>query len=176
MCKKVEEALDNGHIVLVPADNKNPDFQSRSYDIKLIVLDNTLFKKGRNVIFSQERSNGETKLYLWNDVDGKTLDFRGVEERPARKYLYFHYLHTVTRLAGQKARGWEYGLEQLGQVCESWATPGSYLTKGLINKFKGQASKTFRELKIGGVAGKLLSEEGKKEIDALLDSGFRSPD
>ena len=52
--------------------------------------------------------------------------------RPARRYLFFNYIYTVMRLAVQHGKR----LDILSEMTGSWATPGSYLQKGLLDMLK----------------------------------------
>jgi hypothetical protein len=182
MSKRVEEAFDCGQVILVPVDTENPDFEIQDYEVKLVVLDKKLLVKGKNMIWSWDQPDQKTKKYFWDDVDGKPLDFREAKGRPAKRFLYFNYLHTIIRYAAQRPKEWEYGLKQLNQLGTSWATPGSYLARGMLKRFKRQAKKDLADTYIDEIAPTANSEEDLSTngpfqlVQALLESSYDSGD
>ena len=69
MTKNVEKAMDQGYVILVPSHTEVLDFEASTYDIKLLVLNQELLKKGKDMIVSFKLSNEETKTYYWGDVN-----------------------------------------------------------------------------------------------------------
>lgn len=135
MTKKVEAAFDDAQVIIVPVDTKNIDTTTEQYDLKLVVLDKTLLgaEKKDNMILNFKQGNGEGKKYYWHQVDGTTLNFREAKARPARRYLFFHYLYTAMRLSTQKPDEYAERLGTLTAMGGNWATPGSYFEKGLMD-------------------------------------------
>lgn len=136
MAKAVEQAFDNAQVIIVPTDTENPDFENESYDLKLVVLNKELLEPKRSMILSFKHPDGTDRIFRWTDVNERTLDFQGVDARPAKRFFFFNYLYTINRITEQKPKAHESRLETLRDMGRSWATPGSYLEQGLLNRLK----------------------------------------
>lgn len=141
MAKNVEQVFDKARVILVPNNTENLDFEEQTYDLKLVVLDKTLLDSNNNMIMSVKLSETEVKKYYWGDVDGKTLNFRKAKARPAKKFLFFNYLYTTCRIIEQKVPQFDDRLETLRNMGRSWATPGSYLARGLLDTMKARVER-----------------------------------
>lgn len=166
MAKAVEKAFDNARVVLVPEDTENPDFDVDDYAIKLVVLDKKLLEKGQGMILSWKPKSGPKREVYWHEVDGRTLRFPEGAGRPAKRFLFFNYLHATLRLSTRQPSGWEYGMDQLHNMGSSWATPGSYLTQGILPNFKDKAKQALVpfDLDDSDQSEELLSENGNLSL------------
>lgn len=119
MATAVEKKLDDVKVIFVPTDTENLDFESGTYDLKLMVLDKTLLESKNNMILNVMQSNGKQKIYRWNDIHETTLNFRSADARPAKRYLYWRYLDTIARISDQKPSAFEDRLQTLGNMGRS---------------------------------------------------------
>ncbi|KAI4134399.1 MAG: hypothetical protein LQ347_001557 [Umbilicaria vellea] len=115
--KGLETAFDKGAFVLIPILTR-PDEPTRW---KTVLLDNTR----RNTVFS-------AGPHTFNDIDGVELEFKN-NNRPGRRYLYYHYCVSILRAVRFQTPGWADAKVKAstGQV---WATWGPYLRKSLLLK------------------------------------------
>ncbi|MCJ1462693.1 hypothetical protein MMC07_001296 [Pseudocyphellaria aurata] len=96
----IEEALDLGDIVIVPCLTP-----------KDVLTNSKLILTNGSISDQCAVANGEN-LWTWDELDGKTLEFRN-DVRPARRYLYFRFSIT----------------DDQGRI---WVTPGQYLRKSML--------------------------------------------
>ena len=129
MHNAVEKAMDQARVVLLPVEKDKLDFDKKNYEIKLVVLDERLFGKKNELVYQNGR-----KKYLWHELNNRILDFGKVTLRPSKRFLYLRYLCTIRQTLVQRPTGLQHQLKALRQETgECWATPGTYLTRGLLN-------------------------------------------
>jgi hypothetical protein len=126
----VEKALDQAQIALMPTDTDAFNFDKKTYDIKLVVLDPHLLEHGKDMILQWGENN--EKKRTWNDVNGQILDFRKASSRPGRRFLYTSCLLKQKQLRNQQPKNFEVCLKTLNRGMDTWATPGSYLDRGKL--------------------------------------------
>ena len=118
---KVEKAFDDGKIIIVPTSPIET-----SNEFKLRVIDQSLLEKSN-------RKFGDKSQYDRTELDGRALQFRN-DERPSKRFLYFHYLMVMEDT--MRTCEEEDAKSKMGALFEPvsvWATPGSYLEKGVLN-------------------------------------------
>jgi HNH endonuclease len=126
----VEKALDQAQIALMPTDTDAFNFDKKTYDIKLVVLDPHLLEHGKDMILQWGENN--EKKRTWNDVNGQILDFCKASSRPGRRFLYTSCLLKQKQLRNQQPKNFEVCLKTLNRGMDTWATPGSYLDRGKL--------------------------------------------
>jgi hypothetical protein len=98
-----EEFMDEGSLVLVPAENSN--------DIRVVVFEPT----------------PEPDLA---EINGKILTFRN-DFRPAKRYLCFAFVMTLLRRQRHNVPGWWHNSMEQGMK-QVWASPGEYLRQSTL--------------------------------------------
>lgn len=121
MTKQLEKAFDRGTFIIVPMETASDTAQR----YKLVLMDGR--RRNEHVI---SLAGTEGKAIRWNDLDGTELQFR-ISKRPARRYLYYHYITTVLRYIRFEKHGWA---EKRPTVPDGtlWATPGPYLRRSML--------------------------------------------
>jgi hypothetical protein len=76
-----------------------------------------------------ENANG---AQTWDYYDGKELEFLN-DQRPSRRFLYFHYFCCVYRAMQERTKGWQKARDKSG-TRKLWATPGPYLRTSMLRK------------------------------------------
>ncbi|KAI9768930.1 MAG: hypothetical protein M1840_004526 [Geoglossum simile] len=71
-----------------------------------------------------------TSYEKYGDLDGTELEFKN-DNRPAHRFLYYHFVSTLLRYARYEKPGWAEKRVNLptGKI---WATPGPYLRKSML--------------------------------------------
>lgn len=142
----VERALDNGCFVLMPADISEIPISSW----KIVVTDTS----------AGEMDFGRGRL---KDFDGKILEFKN-DNRPATKFLYFHFLITLLQNKRDRVAGWEKNCLNLPSG-KPFATPGRYMRQSLFLAL----AKTAGDLSVEEEA-KLLGEAEVYQEDRNLEA------
>ncbi|KAI9848049.1 MAG: hypothetical protein M1837_001151 [Sclerophora amabilis] len=116
----IEIALSNGTLVIVPVDpTENP---IRRW--KAVVTNDAC----RN----QNAVNEDSCL---GDLDGRELEFR-TEQRPAARFLYYHFVMTLLRRRQYRQPGWERLWAEFSKT-QPWPTPGRYLRQSMLLTLAG---------------------------------------
>ncbi|KAF7506279.1 hypothetical protein GJ744_012087 [Endocarpon pusillum] len=110
----VERSFDNGSFVLVPADPKESPI--KRWKIQMTKLS------------AKHKDLGKKTLA---ERDGDELVFKN-DNRPAARYLYFHFVITLLRNKRDRQPGWEKYYTELRTV-EIFATPGPYIRKSMLS-------------------------------------------
>jgi hypothetical protein len=126
ICKTVEQAFDAGKAVIIPLKEPQDHWNDRVDRFKHVVLDKLLLEKG---------SFGDKGKYRWKDIHERELQFRNTN-RPARRYLYFHFVLTMLRRDRYEPPGWaENTMTLVSGII--WATPGEYLRRSMLKRLAG---------------------------------------
>lgn len=110
--RKVEKALDAARIIIVPDEND-------VNELKLIVLDETLLNK--LIVLDGPK---------FRDLNHQRLEFK-TAARPARRFLYLHYLLTLFRRKRLSVDGWVDDQKKFTNTY-LWGTPGPWLQRSII--------------------------------------------
>jgi hypothetical protein len=70
--------------------------------------------------------------HTWDYYDGRELEFLN-DQRPSRRFLYFHYFICIYRAMQQRTKGWQKARDKSG-TRKLWATPGPYLRMSMLKK------------------------------------------
>lgn len=145
---QIEEHFDAGVITIVPDLPDRPSLatlfgwmDSKVRDFKVRIIDTEWAKLDRGIT--------DPSGLKWRELDNRKLQFLN-SQRPAARYLYFHYCLQVLRRAwkagpGQKA---VFPLtDELGKPV--WATPGRYIGKKMILAFIEELGHEHKELLVG---------------------------
>ncbi|KAI9774729.1 MAG: hypothetical protein M1839_001649 [Geoglossum umbratile] len=112
----VETAFDNGNFVILPVDLKE-----------------TPIRRWRVAIVNDSCRN-QPLMTTWTkklgDLDGKELVFQ-TPQRPAARFLYYHFVVTLLRCRQYKQPGWETVWATL-KTNQPWPTPGPYLRRSML--------------------------------------------
>ncbi|KAL1968104.1 hypothetical protein VTN77DRAFT_2234 [Rasamsonia byssochlamydoides] len=121
---KVEEALDQGIIVIVPLPPSGTTTVTRW---KCVLADRSLKKLtlAPNV--------------KYGNLDGKEMSFCD-DNRPARRYFYFRYVMTYLYRKQFENLKWTETIEAQGKM---WATPGPYLRKSMLTMLARKISDRY---------------------------------
>lgn len=115
MHRSLEEAYDEHAFCLVPIEKPGqPD------GWKFVFID------------EERRHDGLNLIQTWDYVDGTELEFRN-DQRPSRRFLYFHYVFCIYRAMQERTKGWQKVRERSGNR-QLWATPGPYLRTSMLKK------------------------------------------
>ncbi|KAI9763108.1 MAG: hypothetical protein M1840_000920 [Geoglossum simile] len=112
----IERAFDNGNFVILPVD-----------------LAETPIRRWRVAIVNDSCRNQGLYMKSVNklgDLDGKELAFQ-TPQRPAARFLYYHFVVTVLRCRQYKQPGWE-GVWAALKTNRPWPTPGPYLRRSML--------------------------------------------
>lgn len=143
----VEECLDNRSFVLIPVDlNEDP---RRTWKIKVTGTSGVHRTLGKN----------DEQLHCY---DGQTLEFKN-ENRPASRFLYFHFIMVISLAARDRVPGYPQILADLPRQ-KPFATRGKYLRHSMLIALAKEA---------GNLSGlpdneyqKLLGEPGMETYQA----------
>ncbi|KAI9767944.1 MAG: hypothetical protein M1839_004308 [Geoglossum umbratile] len=112
----IERAFDNGNIVILPVDlTKTPIRRWRVALVNDSCRNQGLYMKSVNIL---------------GDLDGKELVFQ-TQQRPAARFLYYHFVVTLLRCRQYKQPGWERVWAML-KTNRPWPTPGPYLRRSML--------------------------------------------
>ncbi|KAH0562615.1 hypothetical protein GP486_002707 [Trichoglossum hirsutum] len=163
--------FDKGDFVLVPItaeDSKPSRWQFVLMNEKLRTYD----------------IDAKTRYEKYGDLDGTELEFKN-DNRPAHRFLYYHFVSTLLRYVRYEKPGWAEKRVSLptGKV---WATPGPYLRKSMLKTlanvigdvepseelfgdgaFDGTDSKSPQEEKL--MAQEILVERAQRAEGEILD-------
>ena len=145
MLSEAEGLFDSGCFVLVPAvPTESP---IKSWKIKVT---NDSARKHRV---------GWKRL---GELDNTVVNWKNTDERPAARFLYFHFVITLLRNKRDRAQGWERNLQEL-PTGKPFATMGPYLRKSMLLTLAKAAGdlNEVTEASILGREGKELFTEGK---------------
>lgn len=148
--RRVERGFDNGNFVLLPAEPTESPIKTWKIQITNLSAKNS--------------DLGRTTL---SQMNGKTLVFRN-ENRPAARFLYFHFVITLLRNKRDRVPGWERFCVEL-PTHRPFAMPGHYLRQSmLLVLVKGAGDLNSEE------EARLLGEAGQEtfERDEQLDAGI----
>lgn len=121
MTKQLEKAFDRGTVIIVPIETATEKPQR----YKLVPMDE---RRRNEHVVSLGRS--EVTAVKWRDLDNAELQFLN-DKRPARRYLYYHYITTILRYVRFEKHGWaEKRLTVANGIL--WATPGPYLRRSML--------------------------------------------
>ncbi|KAI9773301.1 MAG: hypothetical protein M1839_002161 [Geoglossum umbratile] len=117
MDSALEKQFDKGDFVLVPIPTE-PGQPSRWR----FVLMNEKLRTYKIEVRSRYKKIG--------DLDGTELEFKN-ENRPAHRFLYYHFVSTLLRYVRYEKPGWAEKRVNLptGKI---WATPGPYLRRSML--------------------------------------------
>ena len=108
-----ERGFDNGNFVIVPA---NPaESPIKTWKVKLANL---------------AAKNSDVGRRILGDCDGEELVFKN-ENRPAARFLYYHFVVTLLRNKKDRQPGWERFCVDL-PTGKPFATPGRYLRQSML--------------------------------------------
>ncbi len=160
MTKQLEKAFDEGTFIIVPMDTASDDKPQR---YKLVLMD----EKRRNQTV-KTLGGPVTTAIRWRDLDNTELEFQN-DKRPARRYLYYHYITTILRHARYEKHGWA---ERRLTVPHGtiWATPGPYLRKSMLKVLAASIGdcEPSRALEAGGT---FEGQDDKSEEEERLIAG-----
>ncbi|KAI9767852.1 MAG: hypothetical protein M1840_005345 [Geoglossum simile] len=112
----IERAFDNGNFVILPVDlTETPIRTWRVAIVNDSCRNQGLYMKSVNTL---------------GDLDGKELVFQ-TQQRPAARFLYYHFVVTLLRCRQYKQPGWERVWTTL-KTNRPWPTPGPYLRRSML--------------------------------------------
>jgi hypothetical protein len=115
MHQDFEEAYDEHTFCLLPIEKPGqPD------GWKLVLID------------EEKRYQKVNGLQVWDFYDGRELEFRN-DQRPSRRFLYFHYFLCIYRAMQERKKGWQKSRDK-SVTRTLWATPGPYLRVSMLRK------------------------------------------
>jgi hypothetical protein len=115
MHQDFEEAYDEHKFCLLPIEKPGqPD------GWKLVLIDEEIRFKDVNTVLT------------WDYYDGRELVFLN-DQRPSRRFLYFHYFFCIYRAMQERTKGWQEARDKSG-TRKLWATPGPYLRMSMLKK------------------------------------------
>lgn len=109
----VEKAFDLGHFVLLPCDAS--EFPIRRWRVQ---------------VTNTSAINKDFGRQSLKDYDGKEIEFKN-NNRPASRFLYYHFVVTLLRNKKFRTPGWEACLTELPKK-KPFATPGKYLRSSML--------------------------------------------
>ncbi|KAI9768414.1 MAG: hypothetical protein M1839_004111 [Geoglossum umbratile] len=112
----IERAFDNGNFVILPVD-----------------LTETPIRRWRVAIVNDSCRNQTLhgiSVKTMGGLDGKEVVFR-TQQRPAARFLYYHFVVTLLRCRQYKQPGWERVWATL-KTNRPWPTPGPYLRRSML--------------------------------------------
>ena len=142
--RDAEHLLDNGSFVLMPADPSESPI--RSWKIR---------------ITNSAAINADVGRKYLRELDNKEVEWKN-ENRPAARFLYFHFVITLLRNQRDRTPGWEKFLAEL-PTGKPFATMGPYLRKSTLMTLTRYARDldAQNEAKILSVEDKELFDDGK---------------
>ncbi|EAW07120.1 uncharacterized protein ACLA_018240 [Aspergillus clavatus NRRL 1] len=157
----IEAYFDAGVLAIVPDLPDRPSHnmlaewvQKYIHDYKIRIIDHSWTELDDEIY----TSNG----LKWRDLDNRPLVFKG-KQRPAARYLYFHYCLQVLRRTWKAGPGQAAAFtlgEELGKPV--WTTPGRYIAKNMLRAFVEELGHDGENLMLGA-----RCSQGHKET--LLD-------
>lgn len=117
MSKTLETQFDKGYFVLVPVESTDAGTEPCQWRF---VLMNEKVRK---------HPVGESST-TYNDLDGRTLEWKN-DNRPARRFLYYHFVTTLLRYVRYEKPGWAEKRLTL-PTGKLWATQGPYLRRSTL--------------------------------------------
>ena len=141
----VERAFDNGSFVLLPVDASETPILRWKVQITNLSAINT--DMGRGTL---------------KDLDGKEVSFKN-DNRPASRFLYYHFVVTLLRNKRDRQPGWEKILTEL-PTGKPFATMGRYMRDSMLltlAKNAGDLNATEEARILGGEGGETFVEQEK---------------
>ncbi|KAI9761976.1 MAG: hypothetical protein M1840_001505 [Geoglossum simile] len=143
-----------------------------------LVMDNALekqFDKGDFVLVPIPTEPGRPSRWRFKkigDLDGTELEFKN-ENRPAHRFLFYHFVSTLLRYVRYEKPGWAEKRVNLptGKI---WATPGPYLRKSMLRVLANvigncEPSEEVFDRVFDGKGGKPRQEEKLIAQEILVD-------
>lgn len=148
MSAEIEMHSDSGVLAIVPDLPDKPtasilSFWANQYvrDYKVHITDNEWPKLDKQIF-----PFGELK---WRNLDNRKLQFQS-RQRPAARYLYFHYCIQVLRRAWKAGPGMKAGLVLKDEFDKPvWATPGRYIARNMLLAFIEEVGNENESLMLG---------------------------
>lgn len=145
MHEVVERAFNNGNFVLLPVNaNESPILRWKVQVTNLSAM-NTDMARG-----------------LLKDYDGKEISFKN-DNRPASRFLYYHFVVTLLRNKRDRQPGWEKFCTQL-LTGKPFATMGRYMRESMLltlAKNAGDLNPAEEARLLGGEGGETFVEQEK---------------
>jgi HNH endonuclease len=169
--KFIEKEFDKGVFVIVPDIPDRFSLETvkawvtgdvREFKIRII---NSLFHK-------LDRGVTGPKCDTWRNLDGRRLIFRS-NNRPAARYLYFHYCLQILRRAWQTTPEEQKALalyEEFGQYV--WATPGRYIGRKMLRALVDTLGHEYKDLLRGA---SMSQSDGNHLLDCLTQQISDTP-
>lgn len=117
MARTLETQFDKGDFVLVPVESSNPGTEPCEW--RFVLMNENLRK--------HDVGDSSTK---YDDLDGRLLEWKN-ENRPARRFLYYHFVTTVLRYVRYEKPGWAEKRMTV-PTGKLWATQGPYLRRSTL--------------------------------------------
>ena len=113
--RSVERLFDKGCFVLIPTDAKEQP--RKSWTIRITTSDSL-----HHLVGKRERPLA--------DFEGETLEFKN-DNRPASRFLYYHFITTLSLARRNRKHGWERVVSDL-PTGRPFATPGRYMRDSML--------------------------------------------
>ncbi|KAI9863080.1 MAG: hypothetical protein M1813_003900 [Trichoglossum hirsutum] len=144
--------MDNG---LVMASTLWKQFDKGDFVLMPITAEHGKPSRWRFVLMNEKlRAHGISSragYKKYRDLDGTELEFKN-DNRPAHRFLYYHFVSTLLRYIRCEKPGWAGKMINLptGKI---WATPGPYLRKSMLKTIANAIGdyEPSKELLNGGV-------------------------
>lgn len=118
MANWFKRQFDKGDFVLVPVEPINSELEPCEW--RFVLMNDKLHQ--HRVGSSQSITN--------NDLDGRLLEWKN-DNRPARRFLYYHFVTTLLRYVRYEKPGWAEKRLSL-PTGKLWATQGPYLRRSTL--------------------------------------------
>lgn len=145
MQDSVERAFDNGNFVLLPVDaSESPILRWKIQITNLVAMHTDM---------------GRVSL---KDLNGKEVSFKN-ENRPASRFLYYHFVVTLLRNKRDRQPGWEKSSAEL-PTGKPFATMGRYMRETMLltlAKNAGDLNAAEEARLLGGEGGETFVEKEK---------------
>lgn len=141
----VERAFDNGNFVLTPVDASETPILRWKIQITNLAATHT--------------DMGRVSL---KDLNGKEVSFKN-DNRPASRFLYYHFVVTLLRNKRDRQPGWEKFSAKL-PTGKPFATMGRYMRESILltlAKNAGDLDPAEESKLLGGEGGETFAEEEK---------------
>lgn len=155
--KSVERLFDNGCFVLLPAN-----------------LTESPIKTWKIQMTNLSAQNSDMGRKFLADLDGERVMFKN-ENRPAARFLYYHFVVTLLRNKRDRQPGWEIYCVEL-PTGKPFATPGRYLRQSMLltlAKSAGDLDVVDEAVLLGEPGRETFVEEEKLEEREELEIGRR---
>ncbi|KAI9861263.1 MAG: hypothetical protein M1813_005436 [Trichoglossum hirsutum] len=160
MDSALEKQFDKGDFVLVPILTEHGKPSRWQF-----ILMNEKLRTHKIEVRSRYRKIG--------DLDGTELEFKS-DNRPAHRFLYYHFVSTLLRYIRYEKPGWAEKRVNLptGKI---WATPGPYLRKSMLKVLASvigdyePSEEVFGDGVFDGKGGKPPQEEKLIAQEILVD-------